>query len=213
MTMTTEHRAERSAISPAPVLSTQRKRLSMDDRMDIAISAASRDNRNKPVMLPMLAVLLLVVSALYAAVAFWQLSSAQRTEIHNARWAGELRTLLNRYTALVEANNGSQTVQDVYARADGFRSTMGDLWSQVGLENRAPDAKERTTSVGKAESGLVDLRMTYNKFTTREIGPALQWIQRGLEQFPGTELSQLELTVQPNQGWQVAVEFRRVQRK
>ncbi|MCA9279933.1 MAG: hypothetical protein H6815_05740 [Phycisphaeraceae bacterium] len=214
MSAMTEHRADRSSVRPAPALSTHRKRLSMDDRMDLAISATSRDSRNKPVLLPLVAIIALIVSALYAGIAYMQLSSAKKTEMQNARWAGEFRTQLNTYSSLISANSGEEVATDIYEPATDFLSTMSSLWSAVGLEGQSPGFSEPRNPIGKPESQLEEYKVRYNNFTTKSIGPVLDWIERGLTRFRGTELSQFDIKVIPNQGWQVStIEFRRIQKK
>jgi len=182
------------------------RRLSADDRYDLAVSADAASRRNRPSHLVVFAGLFFVVAC--AVLGFASCEARQASDDLDSRVSQRdaIASMLAELKAMEQAADpDADAVNDPYP---GFRSKMEEIAQQVGLSEALEFADRRTPPSGIP--GVTQVTYDY-EIEEPTLEPLLAFARAATEQVPGTRIGGLRLRPRPDK-WQMDIKFERFER-
>lgn len=187
-------------------LDTDARRLSPDDRYELASRAQSQQRLNNPRHLIMLGVVLVIVSLILLVIAWQTQAKAKQKNESRARSLVKIEQLIGEIQAL-SASQNSSTEQDIYQPIPGILSKLQGYGRQAQLANEVGlPRNSQTRPEGNA-------KLTTYPYTLRDpsLEHLLDWVRIAKREIPGLQVR--ELSIQPaNQNWTMTVVLARYER-
>jgi hypothetical protein len=184
---------------------TEHVRLSADERYELALAGDASARRNRPSHLVVIAGAVFIAAC--AALGFTSCRASEAADDLDRRTSqrDEIATLLAQLAA-AEAR-GTDPTAALTAPYTGFRSTMEELASEVGIGGSLPFPKEdRRPDIPGAN------RVTFQyTITNDELEPLLMLLRRATEEIPGTHIASLRVVPRREQ-WEMSTTFERWER-
>lgn len=181
--------------------------LTDDLRFEMAAQAASRERRNRPVILVYVAAAALLVTGVAALIGIAGRASARRAYQDQIDTQARAEGMLTQLAVLknAEAASTGGAAHDPNVR---IASKMEGLALLAGLPRPSPPRETSELRPG----GIAVKQYVYTDVRAESLAPLLQWARVAVAEVPGLELYQI-ITLKPEPaGWRMTVSFRRWER-
>lgn len=182
------------------------KRLSPDDRYDLAMSGNAASRRNRPSHLVVFAGLVFVVACSVLGVTSCQASKEQDRLSQRVSQRDTIAALLAELAAIERA--ADPEAEAIFEPYPGFRSTMEEIATQVGLSKKLEFARRNQS---QDVPGAVRVSFDYNGIEEDSLEPLLAFANAAVEQIPGTYVAGITIRPRPAK-WQMDIKFERWER-
>jgi hypothetical protein len=181
--------------------------LSDDVRFEMAAQAASRERRNRPVILVVVAALALLVAGVAALAGLAARASAAAAYQDQLDAQARVQSMLSQLAVLknAEAASTSGAAHDPNVR---IASNMEGLALRAGLSRPSPPHESPEPRGG----GITVKEYVYTNVRAPSLTPLLQWVRLAVEEVPGLELYKITSLKPDAAGWNMSVSFRRWER-
>jgi hypothetical protein len=179
--------------------------LSEDGRFEMSMRAASRERRNRPVGVVVLACAALAVAGIAAGTGLLSRRSAMREQRLQMEAAGRASALLGEYRAL-KASEQAGLSGEAHKDFPFLVTKLGDLASRAGLTDKPAPPREPPS---RSSGGVMVKEYIYQSVRADRLEPLLEWIRLGTREIPGLELYQIPSLKPDATGWTMHVNFRR----
>jgi hypothetical protein len=178
-----------------------------DTRFEMAMAAAGRERRNRPVVLVVLAAGALLLSGVAALAGLVSRAAATGEYQDQLDTASRTDALLMQFKQLQQsALTGEE--RSAHEPIPLIITRMGDAAVRAGLTQPIPQGESATE-----RAGVTIKEYRYTGIRADSLKPLLEWVRLAVEDVPGLELYQIpSLNPEPN-GWTMSVTFRRWERK
>lgn len=180
-------------------MSTDRARLSPDERYEAAALAAGRQRRNQPRGLVVLGGVLFLGACLALAGAWAARSGAEGVLSGERERTLEVQRLSAELEAYRQARLLDPTSAQLYEPDPNFRSKVSDFARRAGLVNVPPVPAQSNRPV----QGGRRVDWPY-ALTEPDLAPVVEWVRLILSEIPGTFVTSIEIRPQGN-NWRVQV--------
>ncbi len=182
------------------------RRLSDDDRYELAWRAQNQRRLNHPRHLIVLGLGLVVVSLIVLVIAWQTRASAQKANARRARELVSIQALVEEIGALRAAQSSSDQ-QALLQPMPGILSQLQGYGRQAKLEN---DIGIPRNPGSRPEGNAIQRTYPYT-VSDPSLGRLLDWIRISQREIPGLEVR--ELSIQPtSQAWTMSVVLSRYER-
>jgi hypothetical protein len=182
------------------------RRLSPDDRYDLAVSADAASRRNRPSHLVVFAGIVFVVSCAVLGFASCEARQAADDLDRRASQRDSVASMLAELDAMARAADPeADAANEPYP---GFRSKMEEIATQVGLSEALEFPDRRTPPSGIP--GVAQVTYDY-EIEEPTLLPLLSFARAATEQIPGTRIGGIKLRPRPDK-WQMDIKFERFER-
>ncbi len=183
------------------------RRLTDDERYDLAMVAAASERSNRPRNLIFIPFVLFVIASIVLVYAIFTLESGrvnlagQESRVNNlVKMVVELKEL-EQSDAADDSSGGLGPINDFLSRAETYAA-------EAGLDKPAVP----TTRRDRAE-GLVRVRQVYSNVVDQSLPNLLDWVRLTQERIPGLFVHSLALKPAGDRGWSLDVTFARWERE
>jgi hypothetical protein len=182
------------------------RRLTADDRYDLAVAADSASRRNRPSHLVAFAGLFFVVACAVMGFTACRASQAEEDLSNRVSQRDAVAEMLAELEAIARAEDPeAEAVNEPYP---GFRSKMEEIALEVGLSEKLEFPRRNSPN-----SGIPGVSQVTYDYTIEEptLGPMLRFARAASEQIPGTRVAGIKLRPRPDK-WQMDIKFERWER-
>jgi hypothetical protein len=178
-----------------------------DLRFEMAVQAASRERRNRPVALVVLAAAALLVTGIAALIGTASRAAAAHEYQNQLEIQARVEGMLSQLAVLKNAEAAS-TSGAAHEAIPFLLTKMEDLAARAGLSKPSPPAERPEPRPG----GIVVKQYVYTNIRADSLTPLLEWVRLAVAEVPGLELYQITTLKPEPAGWNMSVSFRRWER-
>ena len=180
-------------------MSDQDTQTSFVSRSQLAAQAAAQAERNKPKLVLVIGVLVLLAGVVYLLVGRSALGSALADR---RREVGSYSTVQMQQVRLEQFIGGQTGGDDPYRKVPNFTSLAESAAKSVGLTPLPTLNSQQETR----EGDLTLRTYQYDRVISRDLEALLGWVAQVEKMVPGVEISRLELSPSRTQ-WQLSITF------
>lgn len=184
-----------------------RRRLSEDERYELAARADMADRRNRPRLATTLAAvaLMIAIAALVSGIVSFRAASAEV-----GKWRGWVEATLRESGRIQQIQAARATGGDELAPVGSLITPIERLALANGMSKPSLPREERTRE--NPATGLREYLLTYS-LRQSDLAATLGWVREVLEATPGMQVKRFEVRPQEQRGeWNIDVVFSRWER-
>ena len=184
----------------------EQRRLTPDDRYDLATSGDAASRRNRPSHLVVIAGMVFIVACAVMGFASCEASRASDDLRRRVAERDSIARMLAELSAIERA--ADPEAEAVYEPYPGFRSKMEEIAEEVGLTDELEFPRQN-----RPQSGIPGVSQVTFDYQVEEASlvPLLAFATTATDQIPGTRIASIKLRPRPN-NWQMDIRFERWER-